>query len=265
MKKNLPSLTGIILLLFFYTATGDLFSQTSGTFSFSVTTTAPSGSYGTENLLAIWIENSGTAFIKTKIKYLSGELDHMATWVAKSGQNVVDATTGPTRTGHGTVTFLWNGTDINSTLVPDGTYNVWLEMAWDKLSAPNSGKAVNSFSFTKGASVFNSTPANTANFLSLVLNWTPLTTGVEGMLESKDINVYPNPTSGILTLDFKNPEKECLIKIINETGGTEYTEKISDVQAGTKTLDLSRLQKGNYYCILHFPAKDIVFTIILVK
>ena len=265
MKIFLPGLTGIILLLFFFTTTGDIFSQTSGTFSFSVTTTAPSGSYGTENLLAIWIENSATAFIKTKIKYLSGELDHMTTWVGKSGQNVVDATTGPTRTGHGTVTFLWNGTAVNGTLVPDGTYNVWLEMAWDKLTAPNNGKAVNSFSFTKGASVFNSTPASTANFLSLALNWTPLTTGVEGMLESKDINVYPNPTSGIINLDFKNPGKECLIKIINEAGKIEYTEKISDVQAGTKTLDLSRLQNGSYYCILRFPEKDIVFTIIIVK
>jgi len=265
MKKKLSGITVIILLLIFFTTTGELFSQTSGTFSFSVTTTAPSGSYGTENLLAIWIENSGSAFVKTKIKYLSGDLDHMTTWVGKSGQNVVDATTGPTRSGHGTVTFLWNGTAVNGTLVPDGTYNVWLEMAWDKLTAPNSGKAVNSFSFTKGASVNHQTPPNTANFLSLDLLWTPLTTGVEGMLESRDINVYPNPTSGILTLDFKNPEKECTIKIINETGKIEYTEKISDIQAGTKTLNLSRLQNGNYYCTLHFPEKDIVFTIIIVK
>jgi hypothetical protein len=263
MKYILPGIRGTFVLLLFCSIHIQLFSQTNGTFSFSVTTTAPSGSYGTENLLAIWIENSQSAFIKTKVKYLSGELDHMATWVSKSGQNVVDATTGPTRAGHGTVTFLWNGTDVNGTLMPDGSYKVWLEMAWDR--SLTTGKTVNSFTFTKGVSAFNSTPANTANFLSIVLDWTPLSTGIEGMLESKDMIVYPNPTSGILNLDFKKSEKECLIKIINEAGKVEFTQKITDVQAGPRSLDLSRLQNGNYYCILHLLEKDIVFSIILLK
>ncbi len=262
MKKNLPKSAGIILLLFFFTASGELFSQTAGTFSFSVNTIAPStANYGTDNLLAIWIQNSASAFIKTKIKYCSnGDIGHLSTWVAKSGQNVVDATTGPSRSSYGTVTFLWNGKNVAGTVVPDGSYSVWLEMAWD-----DNDNTLNSFSFTKGASVFHSTPANTANFLSLVLDWTPLSTGIEGTIESKDINVYPNPTSGFLKIDFKNPEKECLIQIINEAGRIEYNEKISDIQTGIRTLDLSRLPGGIYYCTLHFPEKDIVFSIILVK
>jgi hypothetical protein len=211
--------------------------------------------------LAIWIQNSTTAFIKTKIKYSkNGDVGHLDTWVAKSGQNVVDAVTGASRSSYGTVTFLWNGTNAAGNVVPDGSYSVWLEMAWD-----DNDKTLNSFTFTKGANIFHSTPVNTPNFLSIVLDWTPLSTAIEGIMESKDINVYPNPSSGILNIDFKNPEKECLVQILNESGRLEYYEKISDLQTGIRTFDLIRLQAGIYYCILRFPQKDIVFNIILVK
>lgn len=171
MKKILSGSCGIFFLLLLFFSAGELFSQTTGTFSFSVTTTAPSGSYADENLLAIWIESGApaSAFIKTKIRYCSnGNLDHLNTWVTKSGQNVVDAVTGATRTSHGTVTFLWNGTSTNGTVVADGAYLVRLEMAWDR--DMSTGKTVNSFPFTKGTSLFHSNPANTGNFLSLVLD-----------------------------------------------------------------------------------------------
>jgi hypothetical protein len=261
MKNFLPRSEGIIILLFLLTVSGELFSQSAGTFSFSVNTTAPStANYGTDNLLAVWIQNGAAAFIKTKIKYCkNGDLSHLDTWVAKSGQNTVDAITGASRTSYGTVTFLWNGTNVAGTVVPDGSYFVWLEMAWD-----DNDKTLNSFPFTKGTNAFHSNPANTANFLSIVLDWTPLSTEIEGTMESKDINVYPNPSSGRLNIDFKHPEKECLVQVINESGRIEYNEKISDIQTGIRTLDLSSLP-GGIYCTLHFPGKDVVFSILLVK
>ena len=263
MMKKLSRSAGVILLLFFFTAAGELFSQTAGTFSFSVSTTS-NGGYSPEHLLAIWIENSATAFIKTKIRNTSnGNKNHIQTWVNKSGENVVDASTGATLTSHGIVNFLWNGTNVAGAVVPDGSYFVWLEMAWgDNLT---NDKTVNSYPFTKGAVAFHSTPVNTDNFLSLVLDWAPLSTGIEGTLESKDVNVYPNPSTGLLNIDFKHPEKECLVQVINEAGKLVYNEKISDIQTGIRTFDLTRLPAGIYYCTLHFPEKDVVFSIILVK
>ena len=266
MKRSIHFPLVLVLILMFTAVTDKLFSQTSGTLSFSVTTTATSANYGTNNLLAIWIEDNLSAFVKTKIKYASsGNYDHLATWTTASGQNVVDAITGPTRTAHRQVTFLWNATRVNGSVVTDGTYNVWLELAYDKLTAPNEGKAVNSYSFTKGPVATHLTPADLTNFQLVVLDWQPLATGIEGTLESKDFNVYPNPSSGFLKIDFKNPAKECLVKVMNEAGQIEYNEKISDIPAGIRTFDLTRLSSGIYYCTLHFPEKDIVFTIILVK
>ncbi|MDQ1296329.1 MAG: hypothetical protein QG611_307 [Bacteroidota bacterium] len=260
MKRTLNKITGIIIILFFFSS-GALLAQTAGTLSFSVTTTS-TGGYSPAHVMAIWIENSTTSFIKTKIRYSNSEnLDHLQTWVNKSGQNVVDATTGATRTAHGTITFLWNGTSVSGTLVPDGDYSVWLEMAW--ASSLTTGKTVNSFPFTKGTSTFHSTPEGTANFLSPVIDWTPASTPVEGLLENKDIVVYPNPSSGLINIDFKNPHREGVIEVISVNGKVVYTEKISDVPAGKRTFDLSSLSDGIYFCRLRFLNEEIIFSVIL--
>lgn len=262
MKKNLHKTASLFIFLLLISA-GALFSQTSGTFSFSVTTTS-TGGYSPSHLIAIWIENAATSFIKTKIKYSSPDnYDHLATWVNKSGQNVTDAVSGATLTSHGTLTFLWNGTNVGGTLVPDGAYFVWLEMAWG--SSLSTGKTVNSYAFTKGPAVVHLTPPNTTNFLSMVLDWTPSTTAVEGVLENKDISVYPNPSTGLVNIDFKKPHEAGTMEIIGEDGKIVYWEKLQSVPAGTKTFDLSGLSDGLYFCRLNFAAHEFIFTIILIK
>ena len=264
MKRTILISALFLTLTGFLALSPELLSQTSGTFSFTVTTTS-TGGFSPEHLLAIWIENGSASFIKTKIKYSSNSnLDHLATWTTKSGGNVVDAVTGSTLTSHGTVTFLWNGTNVSGTLVPDGGYNVWLEMAWG--SSLTTGKTVNSYQFTKGPDIFTSNPANTANFLSMGLTWTPSgTTGVDDAMEGEDVRVFPNPTTGLLKIDFKRSFSGCLVNIVSETGAQVYTERFSETVSGVKTFDLSSLAPGPYYVTLHTPEKDITFMIIRVK
>jgi hypothetical protein len=261
MNRILYRTFGVFVFLLIM-LTGSI-AQTTGTLSFSVTTTS-TGGYTPSHLLAIWIENGSTSFVKTKIKYAgNGDLDHMQTWVTKSGQNVVDAVTGPTLTSHGTITFLWNGTNTSGTLVPDGSYFVWLEMAW--ASNLTTGKTVNSFQFTKGASVFHSNPANTANLLSMSVDWTPSSSGVDGELENKSIKVYPNPTSGLLNIEFKIPHDETLLSVIDESGKVVYNESLTNVPVGLKTLDLTGIPSGSYFCRLRFRNDEIVFRVMVVK
>jgi hypothetical protein len=99
----------------------------------------------------------------------------------------------------------------------------------------------------------------------MALDWIPSTTSIEDAIENKDVVVYPNPSKGLLNINFRNPAKECLVQVISESGRVEYNEKLADVQAGVKTFDLSALANGSYYCTLRFPEKTIIFSIILVK
>jgi hypothetical protein len=248
-------------------SSGKCFSQTAGTLSFSVLTAAPTGDYFGDNLLVIWLEDNTGTFIKTKVKYTldNGVLDHLTTWTGKSGQNVVDATTGATRNGNSTVTFLWNGTNVAGTVVADGIYKIWLEMAWGSSKVIGTGKTVDSYSFTKNTTTSHQAPADLTFFKSVAIDWTPLVTGIEGTLETKDFNVYPNPSSGLLKIDFKQPAADCIVKIITNSGQVAYTERLTDIETGTRTLDLTSLNAGNYLCVLHFPGRDVVFSVILVK
>jgi hypothetical protein len=266
MKRGLLKTAAVLVLLFFLTASGSIYSQTAGTLNFSVTTTS-TGGYSPNHYLAIWVENAGGTFIKTKVRYFvsdAGETAHLQEWVDKSARNVVDAVTGATRTSHGTLTFMWNGTNVAGTVVADGGYQVRLEMAW--ASSLTTGKVLASYPFTKGATLFQSNPANTANFTSMSITWTPSTTPIEGVLENKDIVVYPNPTSGLLNLDFKNPHEKVTLDIITDDGKSVYNEQLNSVSAGKRTVDLSGLSDGVYFCRLRISNnEELVFRVILVK
>ena len=267
MRKKLPVLSSIVLLFVLLLSSGKAYSQTAGTLTFSVVTTPPTGSYFGDNLLAIWIENTAGTFIMTKWKYTGGETDHLTNWVGKSARNGVgaDAASGATLAGGHAITVLWNGTNTAGTNVTDGDYKVWLENEWGKNKVEGTDKITTSFTFTKGVTTFTSSPANTAYLNTISVEWKPLISGVEGTLETKDFNVYPNPSTGFLKIDFKQPAADCTVKIINNSGQVAYSEKLTDIEAGTRTLNLTSLNAGSYLCILHFPGKDVVFNVILVK
>lgn len=182
-------------------------------------------------------------------------------WVAVSGRNVVDAVSGASRTSYGTVTFLWNGTNVPGTVVTDGQYYVRVEMAWD-----DADNTLSSYPFTKGSTPFQSNPVNTANFLNVGITWTPLSTGLEnGTIENQYFNVYPNPTKGLLKIDFKSPLPDCLLQVINESGKVVFNENISALTTGVREVDLTGLSDGVYYCTLRLPQRTFVFSIFKVK
>jgi hypothetical protein len=234
---------------------GLLKSQTAGTFTLSLYTTS-TGGYSPNHLVAIWIENSNQTFIKTKLRRSSGSnLDHLALWTTRTGSNTVDATTGATITTHGNITVVWNGTDINGTVVPDGSYNVWVEMAW--ASSLTTGKTYTIFPFTKGTSPFQSNPANLTNFYSISLTWTPGTpTSVEKVPAIAGASVYPNPTTGLLHVRFSNEHKSVVINVYNESGIKVYNETLSEIPSSEKTLDLTKFPAGVYFVSFHFENGD---------
>ncbi len=79
------------------------------------------------------------------------------------------------------------------------------------------------------------------------------------------IRPYPNPTSGLLNIDFKRSYQECLLEVINESGVIVHSEYLGEVSTGKKTFYLSALDPGVYFVRLHLPVKDIIFRFIKVK
>lgn len=204
-------------------------AQTSGTLSFSVTTKSAGGNYSPRHLLAIWIENTGGTFIKTKIKYGNSYLQYLNVWKSKSGSNVVDATTGQTLQSHGTRTFTWNATNVSGALVPDGDYKIWIQMT-DK----NANGATANVTFTKGPNaISNQTFADQGNYTQTSLSWTP-STGIIENTSDFDFTVYPNP--------FNN---ETFIKFENKTNDNPEIEIYDIKGSAVKTINYNNIQTEN--------------------
>jgi len=259
MKKKILNLLVILLLVY---PTIKLSAQTSGTLTFTFTEVAKSTSAtynnNAQHVLAAWIQTSAGTFIKTKLRYAgSGTNDHLPTWAANAGCasssnclgaacNVVDGTTGATRSSWTSYTITWDGKKgaaATGTLQADGVYKVTLQSTWDHGTA---GTATSSYTFTKGPNADHQTPAANSTFTGVKLDWVPaLSTGIEGnIIENPIVNLYPNPTDGIFNVDFKNA---TCIKVINTLGDIIYEEKIeTTVSEGTKNIDLSAFANGIY-------------------
>lgn len=235
-----------LLAIFCFITVSRSFSQTSGTFSLSFGTSAPNGTWGTKHVLAVWLENTAnpSVFIKTKAKY-GNEDDHLTSWVAKSGKSLVDAVTGATLSSYNTITVAWNGTNTAGTVVPDGAYNIYVEMGLG--SNKTTDHAVTSFTFTKGAVSQHLTPTGTTNYSNVVIDWKPLATLI-GTIENFDNECsFPNPSTGKVNIDFTRELQDASVKVINSKGESIYSERNIQIPVGTKVIDLANKPNGLYF------------------
>lgn len=238
----------ISLLFLICLCTGLIYAQTTGTLTVQVTTSSTGGEYAPRNVLAIWVEDSSGAFVKTLLAYANARKTHLNTWEAStttagSAFDVTDAITGATQSSHGERTAQWNGTNYSGTVVPDGEYRLRMELT-DQNATGNTA----SITFTKGATAQTLTPANVPSFSSISLVWTPLVTAINpNNTQSNTFVVYPNPVSGQFTV---LGEGILAVEVKDVNGKTVVTSK-------TPVVDLSSQPKG-VYLISIMTAKEIV-------
>jgi hypothetical protein len=247
MKMNrLTFLKEVLLVVLFCGISALVNAQTAGTLNVSFGTSAPNGTWGTKHVLAVWLENTAnpSVFIKTKAKY-GNEDDHLTSWTAKSAKSLVDAVTGSTLSAYNTISVVWNGTNTAGTVVPDGTYKVFVEMGWG--SNKTNDHAVASFTFTKGTTAQHVTPAGTTNYTNPVIDWTPLATLVDAKENFDNECVYPNPTTGIININFSRELKGASLKVVNAEGKTLISEPAVNIPVGPKLIDLSQYRNGLYF------------------
>jgi hypothetical protein len=167
--------------------TGEIRVYTGGIVSLSATL----GSYGgAEHWSVAWVTKADGTFIKTldiRGNFYDGDLaafwdthwnDHCPSWVAARGASQgLDGFTGATAANYNPpnspLNVTWNGRDANNTLMPDGTYKLWVQYSEDDEAAPGP-VTTSGLTWTKGASATSSSPANQGtSFTAMSINWTP--------------------------------------------------------------------------------------------
>ena len=146
-------------------------------------------------------------------------------------------------TAFGAKTITWDGKNASGVLVPDGIYNVFVESSYcNPEPANNQHWIITNFSFTKGTTAVHLTPTGPANFSNISLDWVPSTVGVDEVIENSTNVVFPNPSTGIININYVEASN---IKIENILGAVVYEENVS--KSGSKTIDLSKHSNGTYF------------------
>ncbi|WP_262494687.1 T9SS type A sorting domain-containing protein [Flavobacterium davisii] len=72
------------------------------------------------------------------------------------------------------------------------------------------------------------------------------------------VNVYPNPSNGLINISFDRTPNHFTLKINDINGRIVYTEEITNNTRDIQTINLDSLQKGFY--ILSLKSSTINFT-----
>jgi flagellar hook assembly protein FlgD len=236
MKTFLTGLFTAILILQFTILHAQ--QPTEGTLTFSVKTVSNGGTYSPKNVLAIWIKDAAGNFVVSCKVMANARKQHLVKWVANSGNNVTDATTGATLSSHQAHTVTWNCHNANGILMPDGDYQVWVEYTSRNSASGGAAGPSTSFTFTKGSTVVNLTPANETYFQNIVLSYIPLNVSVKELAKVlQDITVYPNPFSSETSIHFTISNKALITANVIDIHGEIVTNLIHEaLPAGDHTI-----------------------------
>lgn len=146
-------------------------AQTDGSLRFRYTVTDPSGNYSAF-ICAAWVDGTGTNHIKSRQWSTSSRRGYLYTFIREAKSNNVDAVSGGTYSGTKVFTNTWNCRDLTNNLIPDGSYQLRLEMTDRNSQGPISPN--NHIRFTKGSSAWTNTYPGTNQFSNIEVLWSPL-------------------------------------------------------------------------------------------
>ncbi len=226
-----------------------VFSQTSGTVSFGVTTAdLPKAAYKYSplNVVAIWITNENGTFVRSLKVMAAARIQHLVAWNASSAGNKVDAVTGSTLNTAQTHNVTWDCKDVNGVLVADGKYKINIEFTSANSS---SGTTVDgplfSYVFTKGiAPITAMSLTDETYYKNMSISYTPSTVNIKEEASLKN-ELYPNPAYNELNLILNSNESVVSVSIANLLGLIVLEEKVNVVNNRAK-IDVSTLKSGGY-------------------
>jgi hypothetical protein len=163
-------------------------------------------------------------------------------------------TSGQTWTGFSTQTITWNVAGTNAAPVAASNVTIYLSIdsgkTWPLVLAANT---LNDGSETIGVPNVAATWARikvkgASNvFFDLNDNWIKINkvTSPSGLTENNEngLKVYPNPSTGVFTIELPSEMQQAKIEIINSVGSLVYQSEMSD----TKIIHTQTLAKGLYF------------------
>jgi hypothetical protein len=145
--------------------------NTAGSVEFTATTKSAKGKYAPRHVLAVWVTNSKGQFVKTLELYGRKRMKYLKRWAEQSRNNQVDAVTGATAKTHRAHTVTWDCRDTKGALVPDGEYQIHVELTENDRQGPVTPPG--HIKFAKGPREISSTPKDLPFLTTIKLKYVP--------------------------------------------------------------------------------------------
>ena len=95
------------------------------------------------------------------------------------------------------------------------------------------------------------------------LAWAPSGVSVPELTKDAVINVYPNPTKGIINLSFDKTYYGNILKVENILGQTVYQENVEQFDSGIKSINLGNNANGIYFVTIQNKETKLMYKVLL--
>ncbi len=211
-------------------------TYTEGLMTFQVITVSDGVAYAPRHVLAIWIKDGAGNFVKSRKVMAATRKQHLVKWMASSGNNSTDATTGATLNQHTSHTVTWDCRNLQGNIVPDGNYEVWIE--YTSQNSANTGVAgpFYSYSFSKGTSPLNVTIPDQTYFKNMLLTYNTSAVIIPEQSDNNEVALNIHAEGSDLIISFELPEKTPVHLALYDLSGRRMQEICdSQLDAGKHT------------------------------
>jgi hypothetical protein len=128
-----------------------------------------SSKYAPRHVVAVWVADAQTNFVKTVMRLGNKRHTKLHTWnKARQGDSAVDGVTGATVASHQAHTATWNCRDAENKVVADGTYLLFVEFTESNNQGP-----VAVIPFKKGVTAEDRRVEGLKGFSSVKISFAP--------------------------------------------------------------------------------------------
>ena len=153
------------------------------------------------------------------------------------------------------VCINWPAFELTAGMPPGGEYSgPGVESGWFDPAIAGVGSHTITYTYTD--------PNSCENFASETILVDPCT-GIKKIVDLSGISIYPNPTTGIIDIDFARDAGAIEILVLNTLNEVVFTESNFVLAGASLNVDLSDLVKGIYFIKLKTEIKEETVKIIL--
>jgi len=232
------------------------------------TTADAGGKYDNRHIHVVWLATTSGSFVSTagtnvgnqRTVWANARKDSFETWWTPARQEDIDARTGATQTSYRTYNLNWNFERLDGSVIPDGTYRLYLECTNSDSGLPRN---FTYFTITKGDSAWSMGPTTQGRYNNVTLTFTPAGLGVANT-GATEVTSTSSRLNGQVTGTFgENPQ--VYIYWGDEDGGTTAGNWDNEVSLGTMGevpfyTDVSGLSYGGTYyyrCYVRDPSTGV--------